>query len=141
MWSVRWWSVRSCTLGVAAAVLAACSHGTPLQMTGPCPSYRGGNASPTSLAGSYAVVSYCQGSLPASDLGGSLTITASPDSLHAWVERGRLSPVVLVGPYAIAGDTITVGSFVGTYAFSANRLYLSGSLPGSSLPIAMVFAR
>ena len=128
-------------------VVTACSPDKSLMQvaTGPCPTYSGGSATPTSLAGSYTVVSYCQTSLPASGPAGTLTITASPDSLNTWVNRGRLSPVTLAGPYAISGDSITVasppgswGPFVGTYSVSANTLYMSGTLTNAGLFVAIV---
>ena len=134
-------------LVIMTALGTACSRDSSLiqDLRGPCPTYNGGSASPASLAGSYTVVSYCQNSLPASGPAGSLTLTARPDSLNAWINRGRLSPVALVGPYTVFRDTITVsppqgtlGPFVGTYAFSANTLYVSGYVPDFRVFVAIV---
>jgi len=130
--------------------VAACSRDASLiqGLSGPCPTYSGGSASPTSLAGTYTVVSYCQNSLPASHPGGSLTLTARPDSLRGSINRGRLSPVVLWGSYTLSGDSIMVssqpgslGSFVGTYAFSGNTLYLSGTAADGHLVVAIAATR
>ncbi len=136
------WSQRALSLAVLAALAAGCRSDASLidlkaiQVSGPCPSYRGGAASPTSLTGRYTVVSYCQNSRRGFGSAGSLILTASTDSLSAWIDRGRLSPVVLAGLYTLARDTITVsstqgssGAFVGTYAFSNDTLYVSGYLP------------
>jgi len=147
MRNVRYSTLQGFTLVLMAALGTACSHDASLiqGLSGPCPTYSGGSASPASLAGRYTVVSYCQNALPASGPAGSLTVTASPDSLNAWINRGRLSPVALAGPYTVSRDTITVssppgsvGPFVGTYAFSANTLYLSGSLADGHLLVAIV---
>jgi hypothetical protein len=138
--------VGSFVLAITALV-AACSRDTSLiqGLGGPCPSYSGGSASPATLAGTYTIVSYCQGSLPPSHPGGSLTLTARPDSFSGWIDRGRLSPVVMAGPYTVSGDSIRVSSqpgslrsFVGTYAFSANTLYVSGNAADGRLIVAIV---
>lgn len=141
----RHWSTRGFTLAVIVALGAGCAGDTSLQVQGPCPSYGGGDASPSSLAGNYTVVSYCQNSLPPSGPSGSLTLTASPDSFSGWINRGRLSPVVLTGAYTVSRDTIAVssppgslGPFVGTYAFSADTLYVSGYVPDLRLFVAIV---
>jgi len=140
-------SVPGFALVMVAALGTACSRDTSrIQgLSGPCPTYSGGRASPGSLAGTYTVVSYCQNSLPAFGPAGSLTLTASPDSMDVWINRGRLSPVALAGPYTVSRDTITVlsplgslGPFTGTYAFSANTLYMSGTLAGGRLFVAIV---
>jgi hypothetical protein len=123
-----------------------CSRPSLMQVaTGPCPTYSGGSATPTSLAGNYTAVSYCQNTLPSFDPAGTLTITASPDSFRAWLNRGRLSPVTLAGRLTVSGDAIAVssprgswGPLVGTYAFSANTLYVSGTLTNSGLVVAIV---
>src|SRR6266513_3731926 len=147
MHNLRYSTVQGFTLVVIASLGTACSRDSSLiqGVSGPCPSYSGGSASPAGLAGTYTVVSYCQSSLPASRPGGSLTLTASPDNMNAWINRGRLSPVTIAGPYTVSRDTITVssppgslGSFVGTYAFSANTLYMSGSLADGRLLVAIV---
>lgn len=119
---------------IALAVLGvACSTGAGVRTSGPCPTYSGGLAAPTSLAGTYTITSYCQGALPSWGPAGTLGISASPDSFHLWVNRGRLSPVVVTGPYTLAQDTISVtqaiawDGFRGTYALAANTLYVSGT--------------
>ena len=140
-------SPRGLMLAVMAALGGGCSDGTTpegLHVSGPCATYGGGTATPASLAGSYTVVSYCQNAQPLSGPAGSLAMTASPDSLRMWVNRGRLSPVTLTGPYTVSGDTITVtapasfGSFFGTYAFVVDTLYMSGRLWEGRLSIAIV---
>jgi hypothetical protein len=147
MRNVTYSSLHGFTLVLMAALGTSCSRDSSLiqGLSGPCPTYSGGSASPARLAGTYTVVSYCQNSLPASGPAGSLTLTASPDSMNAWINRGRLSPVTVAGPYTVSRDTITVssppgslGSFVGTYAFSANTLYMSGSLEDGRLFVAIV---
>ena len=138
--------VGSCVLAISALV-AACSRDASLiqGLSGPCPTYSGGSASPASLAGTYTVVSYCANSLPPTRPAGSLTLTATPDSMNAWIDRGRLSPVVVSGPYTVSGDSIRVSSqpgslrsFVGTYAFSGNTLYMSGTAADGHLVVAIV---
>jgi hypothetical protein len=119
-----------------AALVVACSTGAGLRPNGPCPTYSGGLAAPTSLAGTYTIASYCQGALPPWGPAGTLGISASPDSFRLWIDRGRVSPVVVAGPFTLAQDTISVAqavawaSFVGTYAFAANTLYVSGTTNG-----------
>src|SRR2546427_8156329 len=129
-------SALALTVTAITGVGVACSPGKSLMQvaTGPCPTYSGGSATPTSLAGSYTVVSYCQTSLPSYGPAGTLSMTTNPDSFTTWVNRGRLSPVTLAGPFTVSGDSITVasppgswGPFAGTYSFSANRLSMSGT--------------
>src|SRR4029077_19314229 len=137
---------------VAAAIAAACSSSTSPHIATPCPTYTGGSATPTTLAGDYTLVSFCQDTLPAvgpaQGVAGALTLTTgTPDSFLATINVPP-SPVVLAGPYGGSHDTITVtlpqpfGTFTGTYAFSSNSLYVSGFLLGSPPPpIAIVFAK
>jgi len=137
---------------VAAAIAAACSSSTSPHIATPCPTYTGGSATPTTLAGDYTLVSFCQDTLPAfgpaQGVTGTLTLTTgTPDSFLATINVPP-SPVVLAGPYGVSHDTITVtlpqpfGTFTGTYAFSSNSLYVSGFLLGSPPPpIAIVFAK
>jgi hypothetical protein len=145
------------TLGVAAAALAAaCSSSTSLHRAAPCPSYSGGSAKPDTLAGTYSLVTFCQDTLPALGTGqgysGSLILTkgATPDTFKATITPpSPASPVNITGPYTVSHDTITVTlamfgniPFPVTYAFSANTLYVSGSLPGGvPQPLAIVFFR
>ncbi len=140
-------TLQGFTLVFMAALGTACSRDMNVieGQSGPCPTYSGGSASSASLAGSYTIVAYCANALPASSPAGSLTLTAGPDSLNAWIDRGRLSPVTLAGRFTVSRDTITVSSppgvlapFVGTYAFSANTLYLSGYLPDARLFVAII---
>jgi hypothetical protein len=137
---------------VAAAVAVACSSSTSPHIATPCPTYTGGSATPATLAGDYTLVSFCQDTLPAfgpaQGVTGTLTLTTgTPDSFKATINVPP-TPVVLAGPYGVSHDTITVtlpppfGTFTGTYAFSANSLYVSGFLLGSPPPpIAIVFAK
>jgi hypothetical protein len=144
------------TIGVAA-VGVACSSSTSPHLGTPCPTYSGGSATPTTLAGSYSLVSFCQDTLPAAGpaqgVTGSLILThvvGVPDTFKATINIG-LTPTVLAGPYTVSHDTITVilpvvGTFTGTYAFathtSGDTLSVSASLPGSPpSPIAVVFAK
>ena len=144
--------------GVAAAALAvACSSSTSPHHATPCPSYSGGSATAATLAGSYTLVTFCQDTLPAlgtaQGFTGSLTLThaASVDSFKAAISPpSPASPVNIVGPYTVSHDTITVTlpppfsvQVVVTYAFTANTLFVSGSLPtgGAPQPLAIVFFR
>jgi hypothetical protein len=145
------------TLGVAAAALAAaCSSSTSLHRGTPCPSYSGGSATAAALVGSYSLVTFCQDTLPALGTGqgysGTLTLThaTSVDSFKAAITPpSPASPVNIVGPYTISHDTITVTlpppysvQVIVTYAFTANTLFVSGSLPGGvPQPLAIVFFR
>lgn len=145
----------SIAAAVAASIAVACSSSTSPHVATPCPTYKGGSATPATLAGAYTLVSFCQDTLPAygpaQGITGSLTLTntapAVPDSFKATINVPP-SPVVLAGPYGVSHDTITVtlpppyGTFTGTYAFSANTLYVSGFLLGSPPPpLAIVFAK
>lgn len=144
------------TLGVAAAALAAaCSSSTSPHHAAPCPSYTGGSATAAALAGSYTLVTFCQDTLPALGTGqgftGSLTLTSSPDTFKAAINPpSPAAPVNIVGPYTVSHDTITVTlpppysvQIIVTYAFTANTLFVSGSLPtgGAPQPLAIVFFR
>ncbi len=148
----------SALAAVAAVVAAACSNNsTSPHVATPCPTYSGGSATPTTLAGTYGLVSFCQDTVPAfgplQGVTGSLTLTSvSPDSFKATITIPTQAPVVLAGPYAVSHDTITVtlppplGTFTGTYAFAAHpggdTLSVSGHLPGNPPPpIAIVFAK
>ena len=152
-------SAYMCGAGVAAVVTAiavACSSSTSPHVATPCPAYTGGSATPTTLAGDYTLVSFCQDTLPAfgpaQGITGTLTLTnVAPDSFKATINVPP-TPVVLAGPYGVSHDTITVtlpppfGTFTGTYAFashpSADTLFVSGFLLGSPPPpIAIVFAK
>jgi hypothetical protein len=138
------------TLGVAVAVAAACKSTNAPQLAY-CPSYRGGSATPASLQGSYSLVSFCQDTLPAGGpaqgVTGSLVMTVgTPDSFKTLINIPNQTPVGLAGPYTLSKDTIavTIGppvniAFVATYAFAANTLYVSGTLPGTAQPLAIVF--
>lgn len=145
-------------LGVAAAALAAaCSSSTSPHQAAPCPSYTGGSATATTLAGSYTLVTFCQDTLPAlgtaQGFSGTLTLThaTSVDSFKAAINPpSPASPVNIVGPYTVSHDTITVTlpppysvQILVTYAFTANTLFVSGSLPtgGAPQPLAIVFFR
>jgi hypothetical protein len=140
------------TLGAGAvAVSAACTSSTTPRQLSSCPTYKGGHASDTTLAGNYTLASFCQDTLPAAGpaqgVTGTLTLTAPPnDSFKVAITRPMQLPVNLAGPYKPSHDTITVtlalGQFVATYAFAANTLYVSGSLPAGGMlqPIALVFA-
>lgn len=142
----------SIAAGVVAAIAVACSNSTGPHVAAPCPSFTGGSATPTTLAGNYTLVSFCQDTLPAygpaQGITGSLTLTnVTPDSFKATINVPPI-PVVLAGPYSVSHDTITVtlpqpyGTFTGTYAFASNTLSVSGHLLGSPPPpIALVFAK
>lgn len=150
----RWGSIAA---GVAAAIAVACSSSTSPHIATPCPSYSGGSATPTTLAGDYTLVSFCQDTLPAfgpaQGITGTLTLTnAAPDSFKATINGVPPVPIVLAGPYSVSHDTITVtlplplGTFKGTYAFASHAggdtLFVSGFLLGSPPPpIALIFAR
>ncbi|HYK81779.1 MAG TPA: hypothetical protein VEU55_01425 [Gemmatimonadales bacterium] len=148
----RYWRVKGLTLGIAgAAIVAACSNSTSPVAT-PCPTYKGGNATPAALQGSYTLVSFCQDTLPAFGppvVTGTLVMTVgTPDSFQATINIPNQAPVVLAGPYTVSHDTITVtlppplGQFVGTYAWAvhgaSDTLSVSGNIPG---PIAIVFGK
>jgi hypothetical protein len=143
-------------LGVAAgaaAIAVACSSSTSLHHAASCPTYSGGAATTATLAGTYALVSFCEDTQPAlgplQGVTGSLVMThTTTDSFQATINIPRQSPVMLAGPYMLSHDTISVslpppfGTFAGTYNFAANTLYVSGHLPGSPPPpIAIVFFR
>ena len=158
---VRRWTTRSFALAMAAAVATAvavaCSNGTSPHLGIPCPSYSGGSAIPTTLAGDYTLASFCQDTLPAfgpaQGVSGNLTLTTgTPNSFSATINIPPQQPLTLAGPYTVSHDTITVnlpaplGTFIGTYNFvtaaTPNTLYVSGHLPGSPPPpIAIVFTR
>jgi hypothetical protein len=139
----------SLAAAVAASIAVACSSSTSPHVGTPCPTYSGGSANPTTLAGNYSLLSFCQDTLPAfgpaQGVTGTLTLTHSTtaDSFQAVINVPP-SPVALAGPYAVSHDTITVtlpmglGAFTGTYAFSGTMLSVSGKLP-SNTPIAIVF--
>ncbi|HYL55111.1 MAG TPA: hypothetical protein VEU73_06000 [Gemmatimonadales bacterium] len=150
--AVRWGSFAA---GVAAAIVVACSSSTSPHVGTPCPSYTGGSATPTTLAGNYTLVSFCQDTLPSFGppaITGTLALTlGTPDSFLAAINVPG-TPVNLAGPYSVSHDTITVmlpppyGTFTGTYAFAAHAggdtLFVSGFLLGSPPPpIAIVFAK
>ncbi|HEX2681893.1 MAG TPA: hypothetical protein VHQ03_11435, partial [Candidatus Dormibacteraeota bacterium] len=144
-------------VGAAATLAAACSSSTSPHVAMACPTYSGGAATPATLAGSYTLVSFCQDTVPAlgpmQGVTGILTLThlagtTTHDSFLATITTPTPPPVVLAGPYAVSHDTITVnvpfplGTFSGTYRFSANTLHVSSHLPGSPPPpIALVFFR
>jgi hypothetical protein len=142
----------SITAAVAAAIAVACSSSTSPHVATPCPTYKGGSATPTTLAGNYSLVSFCQDTLPAfgpaQGVTGALILTTVPkDSFQATINVQPV-PVTLAGPYSVSRDTITVmlpppfGTFTGTYAFASNTLSVSGHLLGSPPPpIALVFAK
>jgi len=145
----RWGSIAA---GVVAAIATACSSNTSPHIATPCPSYSGGSATPTTLAGNYALVSFCQDTLPSFGppaITGILTLTLGPpDSFKATINGIPPVPLTLAGPYGVSHDTITVmlgqpfGTFTGTYAFASNTLSVSGHLLGSPPPpIALVFAK
>src|SRR5689334_25100624 len=125
----RWGSVAA---GVVAAIAVACSSNTSPHIATPCPSYSGGSATPTTLAGNYTLVSFCEDTLPAfgpaQGVTGALILTTVPkDSFQATINVQPV-PVTLAGPYSVSHDTITVmlpqpfGTFTGTYAFASNTL-------------------
>ena len=142
--------VWGCTLGLAAVVAAACKS-TSAPPLAYCPAYKGGSATPATLAGTYSLVSFCQDTLPvvgpAQGVTGSLMMTVgTPDSFKTSITIPGQPPVVLAGPYTVSKDTISVTlgppvniAFVASYAFAANTLYVSGSLPGTAQPLAIIF--
>lgn len=150
----RWGSTAA---GVAAAIAVACSSSTSPHIAAPCPTYKGGSATPATLTGDYTLVSFCQDTLPAfgpaQGITGTLTLTnVAPDSFKATINGVPPVPIVLAGPYSVSHDTITVtlppplGTFTGTYAFATNAggdtLFVSGFLLGSPPPpLAIVFAK
>jgi hypothetical protein len=141
-----------CLLGLAVAVAAACKGTSPPQLAY-CPTYKGGNANYATLAGTYSLVSFCQDTLPAvgraqGDTGSLIMTVGTPDSFKALIAQPGQAPVGLAGPYTLSKDTlaVTVGppvniSFIATYAFAANTLYVSGLLPGTTQQLAIVFFR
>jgi hypothetical protein len=145
------------TLTVTALTVgAACSGSTNPHTLIYCPSYGGGNASDTMLAGPYTLVSFCQDTVPpfgpAQGVTGSLILTATaptvPDSFKAIINFPTPPSTNLVGSYHVSHDTIAVtfqlGQFVGVYSFYANTLKVSGSLPAGGAtpqPIAIIFAK
>ena len=142
-------------VGAAAALAVTCSSSTSTSphVATPCLTYSGGAATTAALAGTYTLVSFCQDTQPArgpaqGDSGTLILTHASVDSFKATIKMPMQVPLVLAGPYAVSHDTITVnlplpvGTISGTYAFSANTLYVSAHLPGSPPPpIALVFFR
>lgn len=139
--------VWGCTLGLAAVITAACKSTSAPQLAY-CPPYKGGSATPATLAGTYSLVSFCQDTLPTvPGVTGSLVMTVgTPDSLKTSINIPGQTPLVLAGPYTLSKDTISVTlgppvniAFVASYAFAANTLYVSGSLPGTTQPLAIVF--
>ncbi|HEX4573919.1 MAG TPA: hypothetical protein VH158_02215 [Gemmatimonadales bacterium] len=141
--SARVWG---CILGLAVAVGAACKSTSPPPLAY-CPSYKGGSATYATLLGSYTLVSFCQDTLPpAQGVTGSLVMTVgTPDSFKTLINNGP-TPVALAGPYTLSKDTIAVTlgapasiSFIATYAFDGSTLSVSGTLPGTAQPLAIVF--
>jgi hypothetical protein len=150
----RRWGLAATGAGaaVAAALAAGCGGGLAPRVATPCPTYRGGNATPAILAGSYTLVSFCQDTLPAlgpaQGVTGTLVMTVgTPDSFRATVNIPGSPPVALAGPYTLGHDTISVSlqviQFVATYKLSSanDTLYVSGTLPGTSRGLAIVFAK
>ncbi len=131
-------------IGVATASLGvACSSSTSPHLGTPCPTYSGGSATPATLAGHYNLVSFCQDTLPAvQGVTGTLIMTVGTQDQDSFVANLNVLPAPLAGPYTVSHDTITVnlslGTFVGTYAFSGTTLSVSGKLP-TNTPIAIVF--
>ena len=139
---------------VAAVLVVACSSNSTSPHVGtPCPKYSGGSATPTTLAGNYTLVSFCQDTLPAAGppaVTGTLAMTHAT-AVDSFIANLNVLPAPLAGPYTLSHDTISVslqalGTFIGTYAFashtSADTLFVSGYLPGSPPPpIAIVFAK
>ena len=147
---MRYTRVGAGTLGLAVAIAAACKSTSPPQLAY-CPAYKGGSATPATLAGSYTLVSFCQDTLPAfgpaQGVTGSLVMTVgTPDSLKTLITIPGQTPVALAGPYTLSKDTIAVTlgpplnlAFVASYALAANTLYVSGTMPGTAQPLAIVF--
>jgi hypothetical protein len=151
----RRWGVAgaiAAAAAAAAAVAAGCGEGLAPRVATPCPVYRGGTATPAVLAGNYTLVSFCQDTLPAlgpaQGVTGTLVMTVgTPDSFQATVNLPGQAPVQLAGPYTLSHDTIAVNlqiiQFVATYTLSSatDTLYVSGTLPGTSQGLAIVFAK
>jgi hypothetical protein len=149
-------TLASAVAAVAAVIAIACSNNSTSPHVGtPCPTYSGGGATPTTLAGDYTLVSFCQDTLPASRppaVNGTLTMThgTTADSFQAVINTGQ-GPLPLAGPYVLSHDTIIVtlqglGTFPVAYKFvslaSGDTLYASGHLPGNPPPpIAIIFAK
>jgi len=150
-------TARGFSVGIAAAIAAACSNGTNPHQPAPCPSYSGGLSQGDTLYGLFHLVSYCLDTLPAygppNDTGHvTLSHATGVDSFVAVIVSQGQAPESILGTYThplpdsihvtgvvkVLGTPVSV-ELLGRFMLQQNTLSASGRLGVTTSPRLLSF--